>query len=331
MRPRRQFIALLGGVALAWSLDVGAQQVVGKTARIGLLQTSPDNPFVRLGYPVFIEELKKYGFLEGKNLTIQIVRTDQDSERLFAETSDLARSNVDLLVIAGGAEIVLKAAMAASQTIPIVIFPVNYDPIARGYVKSLARPGGNITGIVSRQIELAAKRVELLTQAFPDRTRLAVIYDGISADQFDAAQRQAELLRLEVRSLKLENPPYDFDATFHSLAESSPQMLLVLSSEFFTHYRLHIAELAIQQRLPTMFIFRWYVEAGGLMSYGTDIRAGYRKLAYYVSKILNGAKPVDVPVEEEETFELVINLKTAKAIGVGPSTSILLRADEVIE
>ena len=331
MRPRRQFIALLGGAALAWPLDVGAQQVVGKTARIGLLQTSPDNPVVQFGYPVFVEELKKYGFVEGKNLTIEKVRTDQDSKRLFAETSDLARSNVDLLVIAGGPEIALQAAMGTSQTIPIVILATNYDPIAHGYVKSLARPGGNITGIVSRQTELAAKKVELLTQAFPDRTRLAVFYDGISADQFDAAQRQAELLRLEVRSLKLEHPPYDFDAAFHSLAEGSPQMLLVLSSEFFTRYRSHIAELAIQQRLPTMFMFRWYVEAGGLMSYGTDIRAGYRKLAYYVSKILNGAKPADVPVEEAEKFELVINLKTAKAIGVDPSTSILLRADEVIE
>jgi len=160
---------------------------------------------------------------------------------------------------------------------------------------------------------------------------LAVIYDGLSADQFDAAQRPAELLRLEVQSLALENPPYDFDAAFHRLAERSPQMLLVQSSEFFTRYGSHIATLAIQQRLPTTFIFRWYVEAGGLMSYGTEPRAGYRKLAYYVTKILNGAKPADLPVDQAETFELVINLKTSKAIVVDPSTSILLRADEVIK
>jgi putative ABC transport system substrate-binding protein len=327
---RRDFIALVSGAAAAWPFTVRAQQVVGKSARIGLLQTSPENPIVQLGHPVFINELKKSGFIEGQNLTIEIVRTDQDSKRLFAQTSDLARSNVELLV-AGGAEIALKAAMAASRTIPIVIWANNYDPIALGYVKSLARPGGNITGIVSRQTELAAKQVELLTHALPDRTRLAVIYDEISADQFAAAQRQAALLRLEVRSLKLESPPYDFDAVFRSLAESSPQMLLVLSSEFFTPYRSHIAELAIRQLLPTMFIFRSYVEAGGLISYGTDPRAIFRQLAYYVSKILNGTKPADLPVEQAERFELVINLKTAKAIGVDLSTSILLRADEVIE
>jgi len=211
------------------------------------------------------------------------------------------------------------------------VWAVNFDPIARGYVKSLARPGGNITGVVSLQIELAAKQVELLTQAFPGRTRLAVLWDGISADQFAAAERQARSLRLDVRSLKLENPPYDFDAAFRSLAEGSPQMLLVLSSPFFTLSRSHIAELAIQQRLPTMFIFKAYVQAGGLISYGTDPQAIYRQLGFYVSKILNGAKPDDLPVEQAVKFELVINLKTAKAIGVELSTAIQLRADEVIE
>jgi putative ABC transport system substrate-binding protein len=238
---RRQCIVLLGGAALAWSFNAGAQQVIDKTARIGVLRTSLDNPVEQLAYPAFVEELKKFGFIEGKNLSVQIVSTDQDSMGLFAETSDLARSNIDLLV-AEGAEIALKAATAASQTIPIVFSATNYDPIAHGYVKSLARPGGNITGIVSRQTELAAKQVELLTQAFPDRTRLAVIYDGISADQFNAAQRQAEKLRLEVQSLKLENRPYDFDAAFHSLAKGSPQMLLVLSSQNFTLSRSQIAE-----------------------------------------------------------------------------------------
>jgi putative ABC transport system substrate-binding protein len=178
---------------------------------------------------------------------------------------------------------------------------------------------------------LAAKQVEFLTQAFPERTRLAVLCDGVSADQSAVAERVARSLRLEVRSLKLENPPYDFDAAFRSLAEGSPQMLLVLSSPYFTPSRLHIAELAIQQRLPTMFIFKAYVQAGGLISYGVDPLAIYRQLAFYVSKILNGTKPADLPVEQPVKFELVINLKTAKAIGIEPSTAIQLRADEVIE
>ena len=155
---RREFIAALGGAAFGWPLAARAQQS-GRNARIGLLQTSRDNPVVGRGYPAFLDELKKSGFSAGQNLTIEVVRTDQDSQRLFAETADLVRSNVELLV-AEGPEIVLKAALAASRTIPIVISAINYDPIARGYVKSLAQPGGNITGIVFLQTELAAKQVE---------------------------------------------------------------------------------------------------------------------------------------------------------------------------
>jgi putative tryptophan/tyrosine transport system substrate-binding protein len=179
----------------------------------------------------------------------------------------------------------------------------NFDPIARGYVKSLARPGGNITGIVSLATELAGKQVELLTQAFPERTRLAVLHDRISADQFTAAERQARSLRLNVRSLKLENPPYDFDAAFQSLAEGSPQMLLVLSSPFFALSRTHIAELAVQQRLPTVFTFKSYAQAGGLISYGIDPEAIFRQLGFYAAKILNGTKPAAHPVEQAVKFE----------------------------
>jgi len=327
---RKAEIHCLGGSALGWLLAAHAQQLAGRTARIGLLQPPLDNPIVARGYPAFLDELKKSGFSEGQNLTIEFVRLDQDAQQLFAQTAELVRSKVDLLVTTGSEDGV-QAAMAASPTIPIVMWAINFDPIAKGYVKSLAQPGGNVTGIVSLQTELAAKQVELLTEAFPDRTRLAVLWDGLTADQFAAAERQAKSLRLAVRSLKLENPPYDFDAAFRNLAEGSPQLLLVLSSPFFSAYRSHIAELAIQQRLPTMFIFKTYVQAGGLISYGVDPQANYRQLGFYVSKILNGAKPADLPVEQAVKFELVINLKTAKAIGVEPSTAIQLRADEVIE
>ena len=327
---RRQFISAISGAVVAWPLVARAQQLAGRTARIGFVRPPLDNPVVSVGYPAFLDELKKSGFSEGQNLTVEIVREDQDAQQLFAATADLVRSNVELLVVSGS-EITLQAAIAASRTIPIAMLAINFDPIARGYVKSLARPGGNITGVVSLQTELAAKQVELLTQAFPERTRLAVLWDGISADQFAAAERQARSLRLDVQSLKLENPPYDFDAAFRSLAEGSPQMLLVLSSPFFTPYRSQIAELAIQQRLPTMFIFKHYAEAGGLISYGVDPPAIYRQLGFYAGKILNGTKPADLPVEQAVKFELVINLKTAKAIGVELSTAIQLRADEVIE
>jgi putative ABC transport system substrate-binding protein len=333
---RREFITLFSGAVASWPLAAQAQQLAGRTARIGFIRTAlttstglPD-PISGVGYPAFLDELKQSGFSEGQNLSIAAVRLDQDAQRLFAETADLVRSNVELLVTEG-TEIALQAAIAASKTIPIVFWANNFDPIARGYVKSLARPGGNLTGVVSQQTELAAKQVELLTEAFPERTRLAVLYDGISADQSSAAQRQAKLLHLDVRSVKLENPPYDYDAAFRNLAEGSPQMLLVLSSPFFTPYRSHIAELAIQQRLPTMFIFKTYVEAGGLISYGTDPRSIFRQLGFYAAKILNGSKPADLPVQQALKFELVVNLKTARAIGIELSTAIQLRADEVIE
>jgi putative tryptophan/tyrosine transport system substrate-binding protein len=261
---RRQLICVLGSAAVAWPLAARA----GKTARIGFMGKL-DNPVLALGYPAFLDELKKSGFSVGQNLDIEAI--DQlDTQRVFAETTNLVRSNVELLVVVG-TEIGLQAAIAASRTIPIVMWAINFDPIARGYVKSLAQPGGNITGIVSLQTELAAKQVELLTQALPDRTRLAIFWDAISADQFTAAESQAKSLRLEVQSLKLENPPYDFDAAFRSFAKGSPQMLLVLSSQYFTPSRSHIAELAIQQRLPTMFIFKVYVQAGGLISYGVAL------------------------------------------------------------
>jgi putative ABC transport system substrate-binding protein len=313
-----------------WPIAAQPQQLSGRTARIGFLRPPLDNPIVAEGYPVFLDELKKSGFLEGQNLTVEYVRLDQDTQQLFAQTSELARSKVDLLVTTGS-EDGLRAALAASPTTPIVMWAINFDPIAKGYVKSLARPGGNVTGIVSLQTELAAKQVELLTDVFPDRTRLAVLWDELTADQFDAAESQAKLLHLDVRSLKLESPPYDFEAALRNLADGSPQMLLVLSSPFFGVYRSRIAELAIEHRLPSMYIFKTYVEAGGLMSYGVDPAANYRQLGYYASKILNGAKPADLPVEQAVKFELVVNLKTAKAIGVELSTAILVRADEVIE
>jgi putative tryptophan/tyrosine transport system substrate-binding protein len=182
----------------------------------------------------------------------------------------MARMNVDL-IFCSGFEAILQAAIAASRTIPIVMLAFNYDPIARGYVKSLAQPGGNVTGVSLRQTELAEKQVELLTQAFPDKARIAMLWDAFSADQLEAAERRAKSLGLQVSSLKLESPPYDFGAAFRTLADGRPHMVLVLSSAFFARSDRRIAELAIQHRLPTMFIFRGYVEVGGLMSYGAEM------------------------------------------------------------
>ena len=235
------------------------------------------------------------------------------------------------MVVTFGPEITLKAASAASQTIPIVMIAVNFDPIAGGYVGNIARPDRNITGLVSRAPELAAKQLELLVEAFPENKPIAALWEPASAEQFDTVQRIAQSLHIELRSHKVENPPFDFDDAFRAIAQDGSRMVLVLSGPSFAMQRAHIVDLAIQHRLPTMFTFKYYVEAGGLMSYGIDTLPIFRRAASFVAKILRGAKPSDLPVEQPTNFEFTLNLKTAKAIGVSVPTSILLRADEVIE
>jgi putative tryptophan/tyrosine transport system substrate-binding protein len=325
---RRAFVSLLVAAPAAWPLAARAQQA-GKIARIGYLGVSLNAPLSAALYQVFLSELRELGFSDGQNLAVEYQRLD-DARGIFVAAAELVRSPLDLIV-AQGPEVALQAVVGASGFIPIVIQAINYDPIERGYVSSLARPGGNITGLFYRQSELAAKKVELLTQAFPERTQLAVLWDVQTADEFSAAERAAKSLHLEFRSLKLENPPYDFPAAFRTLAQGGAQMLLVLSSPFFAEYRRQIAELTIQHRLPAMFLFKSYVQVGGLMSYGVDQAAMYRRTAAFVAKILKGAKPADLPVELATKFEMAVNLKTAKAIGIELPTSILLRADEVIE
>jgi putative ABC transport system substrate-binding protein len=324
---RRHFITLLGGAA-AWPLAAGAQQA-GKVIRIGFIGASLNSSAMAAQYQAFLTELHELGFSEGRNIVVDYRRLD-DPRGPFAVAAELMRLQVDLIV-ATGPEVALQAVVGASRSIPIVIMAVQYDPIARGYVSSLARPGGNITGVFYRQPELAAKQLELLTQTFPEKSRLAVLYDTNSADQFSAAEEAARSMPLELQPLKLEKPPYDFGAAFQTMAQGGAQMVLVLSSPFFVERRPEVAALAIEHRLPTMFVFKSYVEAGGLMSYGVEQLAMYRRIGLYVAKILNGTKPADLPVEQPTKFELIVNLKTAKAIGIELPTSILLRADEVIE
>jgi putative tryptophan/tyrosine transport system substrate-binding protein len=328
MIGRREFNTLLGGAAVAWPLASRAQQA-GKVWRIGILGTSLNVPNLVAYYEAFLAELKALGFEEGKNITInyQLVA---DPRGTFVAAAELLRSPVDL-IWANGPEVALQAVVGASGFIPIVILAVNYDPIERGYVSSLAHPGGNITGVFYRQPELAVKQLELLTQAFPHATQLGVVWDALSADQFAAAEPVARARQLALQPLKLEKPPYDFAAAFRTLADGGAQMVLVLSSPFFSEHRPQIAEASRAHRLPTMFIFRSYVDAGGLMSYGVNQVQTYRRIAAYIAKIFNGAKAADLPVEQVSNFELVVNLKTARAIGVELPTAILLRADEVIE
>jgi ABC-type uncharacterized transport system substrate-binding protein len=324
---RREFISLLGGAATALPVAAWAQQSA-KPARIGVF-ASANNPIMEPAYRAFLEELRRAGFNQGQNLVVDLKPTDQDLS-LPEQAAAMVRANADVLV-ALGSEQALQSCIRASRTIPIVFVANNYDPIARGYVQSLARPGGNVTGVSLRQTELAEKQVELLTQAFPDRARLAVLWDYVSAHQFEAAERRAKLQRLTVHSRKMENPPYDLAAAYRSFADAGADMLLALTSQFFGPHRQQIVDLANSQRLPAMFVFKGYAEVGGLMSYGADPVVMFRQGATFVGKILKGAKPADLPVEQPTKYEMMVNLKTAKAIGIELPTSILLRVDEVIE
>jgi putative tryptophan/tyrosine transport system substrate-binding protein len=325
---RRDFIALLCGSSIARPLAAHAQQA-GKLPTVAFLSVDPDNPLLVSAFPAFVAELRKLGFNEGTNLIVESRRIE-DASKASAVMAELIGSRVDVLV-AFGPELPLKAAAAATKTVPIVMIAVNFDPIAGGYVSNIARPSGNITGLVFRAPELASKQFELLLEAFPDSKPIAVLWEPASAEQFSAAQHVAQSMHIELKSHELETLPIDFDAAFRAIVQDGSRMVLVLSGPSFTAHRSHIADLAIKYRLPTMFTFRLYVEAGGLMSYGIDVVPIFRRAGSYVAKILRGAKPSDLPVEQPSNFEFALNLKTAKAIGMTLPTSILLRADEVIE
>jgi len=326
---RRAFIALLGSTVAPWAIRSRAQQA-GKTYRVGYIGTSREIPLGKASFQAFVDAMRELGFKDGQNLVIDFRAVEQSPAALSSDATALVRSNVDVMVT-DGTEAALRAALSASRTVPIVMIATNFDPIEHAYVQSLAQPGRNVTGVLLRQTELAEKQTEFLSQVVPGAARMAILWDAVSADQFRAAEQRGKAAGLKIQSLRLENPPYDFDAAFRTLAAGSPQMLLVLSSPNFTSSRAHIAELAIRYRLPAMFIFKTYAQAGGLMSYGADFEAMHRLAAAYVAKVLQGAKPAELPIEQPNRFELVVNLNTAKALGIAIPQPLLLRADELIQ
>jgi putative ABC transport system substrate-binding protein len=306
-------------------------QAPTKVYRMGWLSASNAPPSgLAPTAEAFQQGLRDLGYVEGQNIAIAYRYAEGKPERLSELAAELVRLNIDVLV-ATGPEATLRAARHATSTIPIVMLAVNYDPIARGYIDGLARPGGNITGVFFMQLELTAKRLELLKVALPQVTRVSALWDAHTADQLRVAEAAAQALGLQLQSVELRHPPYDFVGAIGVAVRQQAQALVVLSSPHFAPQRAQIAALALKHRLPASFLFREYVEAGGLMSYGANQPAMYRHAATYVDKILKGAKPADLPVEQPIKFELVLNLKTAKALGLTMPPSLLLLADEVIQ
>ena len=243
---------------------------------------------------------------------------------------DLAARKVDVLV-AIGTERSLRAAMAASNTIPIVMVAIDYDPAALGYVTSLARPTGNVTGLFFEQIELTAKRLQLFKDALPDVRALTVFWQQASADQWKAAQKAAVPLGLSLAGVELSDLPYDYDRALAEAPQDHRGNLFVVSGGPFFVDRVRLADFAIRHHMPSMFAGREWVEAGGLMSFAPSLTAMFRRAADYVDRIAKGTVPSELPIEQPMVFELLLNLKTARLLGITLSPSMLGRADEIIE
>jgi putative tryptophan/tyrosine transport system substrate-binding protein len=302
-------------------------QPPAKVFRVGLLfPLTPDGPAPR----AVRQRLQELGYVEGQNLVLEVRAAEGQLVRLPELAAELVRLHVDVIV-ASGPEATLRAAGGATDTIPIVMSARDYDPMALGYVAGLARPGGNITGVVDQRLELTAKQLELLKQALPSITRVAVLWDDASADQRRVAEAAARSLGLQPQPLELRHPPYAFEGAFAAAVQGQAEAVVVLNSPIFLRQSEDIVTLAATRHLPTMFGFSRGARAGGLMAYDINSLETWRRVATYVDKILKGTKPADLPVEQATTFEFVINLKTAKALGITMPPSLLVLADEVLQ
>jgi putative tryptophan/tyrosine transport system substrate-binding protein len=324
---RRDFIALAGGAA-AWPLAVRAQQP-GRIPRIGILWP---NPLAASGHLVaaFRQGLSDLGYVEGQNMAIDFRSSEGIVERLPELAAELVRLPVDVILTATSPTI--RAAQHATQAIPIVMGN-SQDPVSEGFVASLARPGGNITGLTLFSPDLASKRLQLLKEVVPGLSRVAILWnadDPALGLSFRETTGAVNVLRLEVRSIGVRTPK-DFDSAFDTAKGDGATALIVLEDILTFRYRVEIAKRANSIKLPAIYGLREYAEAGGLMAYGPNLSQMYRRCADYVDKILKGAKPADLPVEQPTKFELILNRKTATLIDVRLPTSIEVSADEVIE
>jgi putative ABC transport system substrate-binding protein len=314
---------------LAVPLAAGAQPA-GTVYRIGILGNKALDANETLVWQTFRAGLRERGWNEGLNIRIEYRWTEGNAARLPELAADLVRLKPDLIVTRGS--LFTGALKAATSTIPIVVIG-HADPVGTGHVASLARPGGNITGTAVLQTELGPKGLELLHSVFPAAARIAVLWHPgtpSAVPGLKALEEPARLLRLQLQPIEAPTAG-ELEGAFSTMARGSAQALLVFATPPFIMARQRLAELAIAHRLPTMFQGRTFVEAGGLMSYYPNHEDTYRRTTVYVDKILKGAKPADLPVEQSSKYELVINLKTAKTLGITIPQSILLRADEVIQ
>jgi putative tryptophan/tyrosine transport system substrate-binding protein len=330
MSKRVIYFALVA-MLLAFGSLVAAQQPT-KVPRIGYI--SSGNPASESTRAEAIRlALRERGYIEGQNIAIEYRYAEGKIDRFPELAAELVRIKVDIIVVAGGS-IWVRAAKNATKTIPIVMVDAGRDPVEAGLVESLARPGGNVTGITLLVGELGGKRLELLKEAVPKVARVAVLYNPATALNVLEVK---EVLPVAARALGLTFQPWevraadDFEKVFAALNKQRPDGLFVAGSPLMAAIQKRIVGFALKSRLPSMYYSREAVDAGGLMSYGADRADSYRRVAYFVDRILKGAKPADIPVEQPTKFELVINLKTAKQIGVTIPPEVLARASRLIK
>jgi ABC-type uncharacterized transport system substrate-binding protein len=323
---RREFITLVGGAAAAWPLAAGAQQP-GKLPTVGFLGATPSAESQRVA--AFVQRLRELAWIDGRNLAIEYRWAEGRPERVSEIAAEFVRIKIDVIVTVATPPTL--AAKQATAVIPIVFAAVS-DPVGTGLVASLARPGGNVTGLANQLSDTASKRLELLREVVPGLRRLAImanVGNPASVLEMGEAQATARMLGLEVTTSEIRRAK-DIAPAFKALRERADALYLCPDPLMNTN-RTGINILAVGARLPTMYGLREYVEAGGLMSYGPNLPDQFRRVADIVDKILRGAKPGDIPVEQPTRFDLVINLTTANALGLEIPATLLARADEVIE
>jgi putative ABC transport system substrate-binding protein len=324
---RRAFVTALGALLVA-PLGAEAQQA-RKSARIGVLAAGVPNMYT-VRYEAFRQGLRELGYVEGQTIAIEYRYAEGKFERLPDLAAELVRLNVAVILASSAPE--TGAAKRATTSIPIV-FGLHGDPVGTGHVASLAKPGGNITGMATMAPELSGKRLALLKEAFPRIARVAVLWNATNpakVEDWRETQGAAQALGLTLQSREVRGPD-DFPSAFAAMTTQRPDAVLTLDDPLLLNSRTSIVAFAAKQRLPVIYPQRDYAEAGGLMSYGPSISDMFRRASTYVDKILKGAKPGDLPIEQPTKFELVINLKTAKALGLTIPPSLLARADQIIE
>jgi putative ABC transport system substrate-binding protein len=324
---RRSLLRLLGLAALG-PLAARAQKP-GKAARIGVLRPAPDDAVFRHNFGPFPQVLRENGFLEGQNLTIEYRVRAGNAEQILALAAELVRLNVDaILAIAPAA---LSAAARATTSIPIVAVDLETDPVAAGFAAGLARPGRNITGLFLDFPELSGKWIELLREAVPRLARVAVLWDPATGPSLlKGAEAASRTLRMQLVPLEAREPR-DFAEAFRSAAAGRAEAMLVLSSPVFNSARKQIVELAAKHRMPAIMPFTGFAEDGGLMAYGPHLTTMFRQAGGIMVKVLRGTRPGEIPIERPTRFELIVNSRSARALGIQLPSTLLVRADRLIE